>query len=166
MIQDKQRVSKQKAIELILMHLNKGMVYTDSLKELCSIYQLSERSFNNYWISANDIYLSERKEIEKELFGLKKQNELDQLEKAILTKNESLILLSSIAKGEIVVNDEETKINDRIKAVIELNKLQGNYTEKSETMIKTEVPLFNDEIDYSSLSEETLMDLLNNIKSK
>lgn len=139
----KTKISKQKGVELLLIELEKGKTYSECLRVFKSRFVLVESTFALWWRSANSEYLKSVDEIKKELFELKKQKEVAQLEKAILTKEESLILLSKIANGDpSLIIEEEIKINDRIKAIQELNKLQGNYTQ--EINIKSEQPLFGD----------------------
>lgn len=99
-----------------------------------------------------DRYISCAKEYNKT--RLKKQTEAkdellvveakESVKLAILTRNERLEILSAIAKGEARSDGERTVITytgDRIRAIAEMNKMQGDYApEKIESSINFSDP--------------------------
>ena len=135
------KISKQKGVEILLNSLREGKTYSEQLRAFKSKFGIVESTFALWWKSANLIYSKEVAEIRKELFELKKESERKALEGAILSKEQSLIMLTEIAKGMHNETDEPTKVSDKIKAILELNKLAGNYKDES-INLNIERPLF------------------------
>ena len=77
-----------KAIELIIQELDKGTTYTDCFSVTFSNFQLTERTFANYWKEANEAYSERQKSIQSELMSMRIDHEKERLKKALLTFDE------------------------------------------------------------------------------
>ncbi len=143
------KISKQKAIELILVELDKGSTYTDCFAVLCSNVQLSERAFANYWKIANQTYSERQQAIESELTEQRVELEKERLKTSIKTKNERVIILQSLISeiiSELELNTcqdvdgkgktftrallpgERTAMRKAIKDLqSEISKIEGDY---------------------------------------
>ncbi|MDH1602348.1 hypothetical protein [Empedobacter sp. GD03739] len=144
-----QRLNKQKAIELILVELEKGSTYSACLGVIGRKWTLSESSFKRYWKEANSTYSERQELIQKELESKRLEAETERLKKAILTKDERLEIASNIALGKARKIGEQILIpsdGDRLRALDYLAKVNGDFAPKKEEItIKTEQPLFGDD---------------------
>ena len=61
----KTKINKDKAVELILDEIEKGLTFNDCMAVILSKVQLNERTFADYWKEAQETYRERRKAIEK-----------------------------------------------------------------------------------------------------
>lgn len=127
------KISKQKAIELILVELEKGSTFSVCFSVLCSKFQLIERTFNNYWKEANTIYQERQQSILKQVEQDNVELEKERLKRQILSKHERMEIASKIAKGEAWKVQNELIVpsaGDRMRALDYLSKVDGDFAVK------------------------------------
>lgn len=137
------KISKSKAIELILQELDKGTTYTDCFSVTFRNFQLTERTFANYWKEANTLYSERQKCIQSELMSVHIEHEKERLKKALLTLDEKREISAKIARGEAYESGGEVVIpspSDRLKAMEYDSKLVGDL---SATKIDAEITTYN-----------------------
>lgn len=149
------RPSKQKCIDLLVKEIDKGTDKRVVLANFGKKWQYPIDTFNKHWLEAQERHTEQRKlinaaklenSIEKEL---KAQNEL------ILTKTQSLEILSKLAKGDAWKVGTEIiapTASERINAIKQLSMMQG-YNEPTE--INQNVK--SDFVDLSKLDFDTLL---------
>lgn len=115
------KISKQKAIELILVELDKGSTFSSCLALNGTKWHLSERTFKRYWKEANQIYSERQQAILTEVNEQRVELEKERVKKAILTKEQRMEIATEIAIGE------ESSNGDKIKALDYLSKIEGDY---------------------------------------
>ncbi|MBK9963122.1 MAG: hypothetical protein IPP06_17870 [Saprospiraceae bacterium] len=123
---------------------------------------MSQRTFDRYLKTANEQHTEAQQAIKSKLVDIDTQAAIDARKKEIVAIEERKELLSNIATGKIKVKrpfviggkimeyPEEPSHNDRIKALSELNKIEGSYQpQKIEAEIsgsvKTVIQLFEDQ---------------------
>ena len=129
---DKKRISKEKAIEVILKQKDKGLTYTDTFDVIKRNATLSESSFKIYWNEANVIYSERQEAINAIMIEQRVEIEKEALKQAILTKYERMEISSDIARGDVAFST----VADRIRALDYLSKIEGDYA-PSKTDITT-----------------------------
>lgn len=145
------RPNKQKAIDLILVELQKGSTYSDCLAALGGKWRLPERTFDRYWKEANEAHNKAREAIKEQLRTEVLEAEKERLKKAILTKDERMGIASDIARGkpwEVGSSILSPTAGDRLRALDYLAKVDGDYAPVKQAV--------SAKIDYSELSEEQL----------
>jgi len=121
---EKKRISKDKAIEVILKQKDKGLTYTDTFDVIRRKATLSETAFKTYWNEANEIYLQRQEVIDNELMNIRTELEKEALKMAILTKHERMKIASEIANDKVAF----ASVADRIRALDYLSKIEGDYS--------------------------------------
>lgn len=89
------KISKQKAIELILVELDKGSTFSACMAFNGINWHIPERTFNRYWKEANQTYSERQQAIESNLAEQRVELEKERLKTSIKTKNERVIILQS-----------------------------------------------------------------------
>lgn len=132
------KANKQKIIDEIVLEIEEGKSYSETLAVNFSKWQLSERTFANYWNDANEAYkviLDNRRGMFENKTA---QAYLEIVEKAILSRTQKLKILEGIIKGEttfkkyLSVNgklervDITPDVSDCMKAIEIHNKMQGD----------------------------------------
>lgn len=134
-----EKIDKETAIKLILSDLKRGISKPTILSIIVEKCQVSTRTAERYYDAANkqyDVFLSKVTPIieAKEIEALGEAAKI-----GILSKLERQKILSKIAKGKIpltkhIVCDkviQEVDIipnwSDRVRAIAELNKMDGSY---------------------------------------
>lgn len=139
------KVNKENAVNEILILLNAGKTYSEIMKVFKSKWGLSDSTFLRYYNSANKIYLSQIAEIRNELKELRMAQEVEQIEKAILSRLERLEIASSVARGKEVETSEGfiyPSFSDRLKALDYISKVEKDYKEVTDVNVNIERPLF------------------------
>lgn len=140
----KPRISKQKAISEIVKGLRKGLTTEDILALICTHFHLTRRSFFNYLEEAQETHSKEQQEIERLAREQLLQTKKEELKSEILSIQQRKEFLTKLitaktrvtqfgkATIETLENDDgrlEVVTNDiKIKALQELNKMDGAYT--------------------------------------
>ncbi|HBW79658.1 MAG TPA: hypothetical protein DEF78_04485 [Sphingobacterium sp.] len=89
------KVNKQKAIELILVELDKGTTYTECLDLIGPKWSLSSTTFKRYWKEANTLHSARIQEVQSELKEERVEIEKERLKADLKTKNERVMILQS-----------------------------------------------------------------------
>jgi hypothetical protein len=140
--------NKQAYIDFIINELNSSNIkYNDVCSLFCSKFQLTERSFNKYWLKANEAYKQQREAINKELLSTTIETEKEVVKTQIKSKSQLLEKLNEIieqkakrVEGQIIM----PSFSD-VKGAIDLYcKIEGYYAPIStNNKIQIERPIFN-----------------------
>ena len=130
----KTKINKDKAVELILDEIEKGLTFNDCMAVILSKVQLNERTFADYWKEAQETYRERRKAIEKAKIEQSIEIEKKRTEYNILEKFRCMEIASTIAIAS-------KRDSDRIKALDYLAKVDGHYSpQKIETQGEVTMP--------------------------
>ncbi len=163
--------NKENIVTEILLELEKGTERAKCLAKVGKKLQLSNRTFDRHWKTANERYAVNQESKQKALAEVSLDGEKEALKKAILSKHERMLILTQIALGEIplqkpiVCAGEIKQIEvvpnwmDRKNAISELNKMDGSYAP-----IKQEHSGEIKGIDLSVLTTQELIDRAKAIK--
>jgi hypothetical protein len=148
--------NKENIITDILIELEIGITYTDCLALFDLNWSIPTTTFKRYWKEANLRYKEVNLKAQKVFEDTILQSAKDRLKSNIMAKEERMLILSQIARGEIpmtkhivcdsVIQEREVAPNwiDRKAAIAELNKMDGDYAP-----IKSETKITNVEIDFT-----------------
>lgn len=89
------KVNKQKAIELILVELDKGTDKPSILAKNGKNWHIPDRSFERYWKEANTLHSTRIQEVQSELKEERVEIEKERLKADLKTKNERVMILQS-----------------------------------------------------------------------
>lgn len=123
--------NKENIITEILIELEKGTGFKDCFAVILSKFQLSERTFATYWKTANEKHAINQQETQKRIGDILTDNLINNLNSAILSKNEALEILTDIAKAEVKEAKEgempnyPPKVIERIQAIKTISEMQG-----------------------------------------
>lgn len=153
---DKKPTYSKKIIEIAdYIFANPDKKAKDVISVYCGKFRKTERTIETY-IAKAKLYNESRTERQE---NIKKEIEDEETKKvaknAILTRLERLEILSNIAKGQARKISDEVVIpsdGDRIRAIAEISKMQGDYAPKEAKVSVTNV---------NELSEEQRKLLLN-----
>lgn len=140
----KPKISKQKAISEIVKGLRKGYSREDILAGIGVKWQIATRSFDRYFVEAQEKHTDEQQEVERlareQLLQTKKEelkSEIISIQKRkeyltkVVTAETDLVQVGK-ATVEVLTHDDgrrEIITNDiRIRALQELNRMDGAYT--------------------------------------
>ena len=140
----KPKISKQKAISEIVKGLRKGYSREDILAGIGVKWQIATRSFDRYFVEAQETHSKEQQEIERLAREQLLQTKKEELKSEILSIQQRKEFLTRLitAKTKVTqfgkatieaLEDDDGKLevitNDiKIKALQELNKMDGAYT--------------------------------------
>ena len=140
----KPRISKQKAISEIVKGLRKGLATEDIFSGIVSKSQITERTLYRYLEEAKAVHSKEQQELERLAREQLLQTKKEELKSEILSIQQRKEFLTKVvtaktdliqvgkATVEVLTHDDgrrEIITNDiRIKALQELNKMDGAYT--------------------------------------
>lgn len=131
--------NKQIIIDAIIKEIETGTERGKVVAKFCKKFQKSTRTIDTYWKIANVQHTAKQQAIKKELDEVDKQAAIEARKKAIMTANERKELLTKIANGQMKVKKpfvisgkimeylSEPDAADRMKAISELNKMDGDY---------------------------------------
>lgn len=135
--------SKQVIIDAIIKEIEQGKTYTKAMAVNGRKWQMPERTFNRYWKTANIQHTTKQEAIKKELEEIDKQMAIESRKKAILSADERKEYLTKIITAKIDLKkignmhapiwekEDGTKeiidVQDKLKALAELNKMEGDY---------------------------------------
>ncbi len=127
------KANKQKIIDEILLELEAGKTHKEVLALNGYKWQLSKRTFQRYWNDANELYsaiLEKRKVIFEDM---SRQNFLESVEGAIMSRTDKLKILEKIIK-----RDSSKSASDVLKAIEVHNKMTGDNEPFSTRLIQDE----------------------------
>jgi hypothetical protein len=138
--------SKQTIVDEIIADIEKGMISRgDIVSKYCKKFQKSDRTIDTYWKIAQEQHSNKQQGIKRELAELDKEAAIEARKRAIMTSEERKEFLSKVIKAEIktirkkmwldietgkwkaLPIEEDPSIFDRIRAMSELNKMDGEY---------------------------------------
>lgn len=138
-------------VEFIKDCLRKGEERKIILPKFTTIYRKSEKTFNNRLKEARKSIQGEQQRIQQEAEkGI--QKDIIERKSKIMTSIERQEFLTEIAKGEemqvkellkngkIAIGKIIPNLTDRLKAIAELNKMQGDYAPTKSEISVTEKP--------------------------
>ena len=149
--------NKENIVNEMLIELERGISYASCLKVNESKWKLSESTFVRYWNSANEKYKDIQNEKNKVLTELSIKKDVERLNKAILTKDEALEVLTKIANDPIkeTPNGIASAKTEQISAIKTIADLLGWETpKKSEIEVIDKTPA-----DLTKLTDEHLRTL-------
>lgn len=148
------KLNKQVIIDAIIKEVELGSPRGKVVAKYSKKFQKSERTIDGYWKEANLQYKALQDKAKEAADEVYIQSMADAALGAVISKSERLKILSDMARGESRVKAGDVDnpveilqpidISERIKAIAEINKMQGDY---AETAIKLkgdkENPLFD-----------------------
>jgi len=132
------KANKQIIIDNIITEIEIGTPTENICATICTKFQFTERTFYNHYKIAQQQHSLKREAINNELMKVDTQFAIEARTSEILSTYEKKIILSKIAKGESISEAPAPPLwIDRIRAIAELNKMDGDY-EATKTEIKIE----------------------------
>jgi hypothetical protein len=123
--------NKQAYIDFILNELNKGNVkYNDVSSLFCSKFQITERTFNKYWLLSNEVHLEQRQAINAEKLNTTIQTEKESTRRLVLDKIGRMLIAEEIAMGKAKKVEGQIimpSFSERIRALDYLSKIEGDF---------------------------------------
>ena len=109
------KISKQKAIEVILSELEKGTTYSDCLSVYVSKWHVTDRTFVRYWKEANKVYSEKQETMRNAVTDIDTQKAREALKKALNDKDKHAEdLLKQIERLESIVAGKAVKVGNEI----------------------------------------------------
>ena len=130
---------KQILIDAIIKGIEQGKDRGKLLATIAKKWQISNRTFDRHWKTANEQHLVKQQAIKEKLTAIDTAAAIEARKKAIMTADERKELLTKLITGEIKAKrpfviggkimeyPEEPTHRDRISAIAELNKMDGAY---------------------------------------
>lgn len=131
--------SKQIIVDAIVKLIENGSSYTKVMAVNGRKWQMPERTFNRYWKTANEQHVARKEKLNKKVEALDTEMALESRKRAIMSADERKEYLSALISGDIKAKrpfviggkimeyPEEPNHSDRIRAIAELNKMDGSY---------------------------------------
>jgi len=131
--------SKQIIIDAIIKQIEQGKSFDTCLKLSATKWNLTRSTFIRRWNIANEQHTEKQQTIKAALAKVDEQAAIDARKKAIMTSDERKEYLTRILNGELKVMKpfviagkimqypHEPDHSDRLKALAELNKMEGDY---------------------------------------
>lgn len=120
--------NKENIITDILIELEKGIERGEALAKVGKKWQISPRTFDRHWKTANERYSGSQEATQKALSEQRTEIEKERLKKAILSKDEALMILSKIGNGTATKVDGNILVpsfNERTNAIKTMAEFQG-----------------------------------------
>lgn len=146
-------------ISEILIELDGNFEKKEVYATINEKWKIAKRSFDNYWAEALVRFKDAKEKERKAIDQRKTEIQLERLDLVYVDKLERISILSQIAKGEIqtvrhlvaggVVQEVKTdsSMKDRIEAIAEINKIEGEYAPQKKDFTsdgeKISAPVFN-----------------------
>jgi len=130
---------KQILIDAIIKGIEQGKDRGKLLATIAKKWQISNRTFDRHWKTANQQHTVKQQAIKEKLTAIDTAAAIEARKKAIMTADERKELLTKLITGEIKAKrpfviggkimeyPEEPTHRDRISAIAELNKMDGSY---------------------------------------
>lgn len=130
---------KENIISEILVELTRGTTFKECAAMMDIVWSLPETTFKRYWKEANERFNASVAQSQAEILNKVKDSVHERQNYAIMSKNERMEVLTSIANGTLTYKKQiPTKFgpmdilavpdyNDRKGAISELNRMGGDY---------------------------------------
>ncbi len=123
------KANKQIIIDNIITEIETGTPTENICATICTKFQFTERTFYNHYKIAQQQHSLKREAIKTELMKVDTQFAIEARTSEILNSNERKIILSQIARGETISEGNNIPLwGDRIRAIAELNRMEGDYS--------------------------------------
>lgn len=125
--------NKEKVLSELMFELEKGSDRAACLAKIVKKWQISTRTFDRHWKTANEAYKQRQESIQKTLTAKSTEAAIKRQNEAILTKEERMVIASKIARGEgwrVGKNVLAPSAGDRLRALDWLAKVEGDYMPK------------------------------------
>lgn len=155
-----EKPTKQVQIDFIIKCLNLGQERSEVLGKVGKKWETSRTTFDRLWKIAKEQHVVKRKRINDAIEQDNTIKELEAVKSNIMTAIERKIYLTKVLNGELKIKKPfviagkimeypaEPDHADRLKALAELNKMDGEYApQKTDLTIKTEQRLLPDSFD-------------------
>lgn len=131
--------SQQIIIDAISKGIEQGLDRGKLLATVGKKWQISNRTFDRHWKKANEQHLVKQTAIKSKLAIIDEQAAIEARKKAIMSADDRKEYLTKLISGEIKAKrpfviggkimeyPEEPTHSDRLKALAELNKMEGDY---------------------------------------
>ena len=131
--------SQQIIIDAIVKGIEQGKTFDTCLKLCGTKWNLTRSTFIRRWKDANEQHIAKQQCIKSKLAILDEQAAIDARKKAIMSADDRKEWLTKLISGEMkakrpfVINGkimeypEDPSHTDRLKALAELNKMEGDY---------------------------------------
>lgn len=163
------KITKKKAIELILSEMEKGNIDAPTiLAKIGKEWQIAERTFYRYYNEALPTHQERQQAIQKQLEKETIEQEKKRIKREILTKHERLEIAARIAKGNARKLDDKIIIpsdSDILKALDYLSKIEGDYAPIKQDVTTQGESLNQSTVDLTKLDLETLKKIKESQKS-
>lgn len=142
---------KQILIDAIIKGIEQGKDRGKLLATIAKKWQISNRTFDRHWKTAQEQHIDRQQALKERLTKVDEQAAIEARKKAIMTADERKEYLTKLVNGEIKAKrpfviggkimeyPEEPTHSDRIKAIAELNKMDGDYAPVKSTVTLTKV---------------------------
>jgi hypothetical protein len=118
---------KQEKVDFVISCLKNGEARGKILTKTVGKWQMSTRTFDRLLKVASAQHTKTSQKLKEELDKVEHDAAIDSRKKAIIGIYERQEILSKIAKGELKVKRRVPGYEDRMRAITELNKMDGNY---------------------------------------
>ena len=159
--------STQIIIDAIIKQIEKGKAYGTTLAQFVTKWHISKRTFDRYWKIANEQHTEKQQDIKSKLAIIDEKAAIDARKKAIMSADDRKEWLTKMIMGEmkakrpfviggkIMEYPEDPSHTDRLKALAELNKMEGDYA-PTKTQIDANVTQRTVIIDTTGNQDTTL----------
>lgn len=142
---------KQIIIDAIIKGIEQGKDRAKLLATFGKERQLSQRTFDRHWKTAQEQHIDRQQALKERLTKVDEQAAIEARKKAIMTADERKEYLTKLVNGEIKAKrpfviggkimeyQEEPTHSDRIKAIAELNKMDGDYAPVKSNVVISKV---------------------------
>lgn len=142
---------KQILIDAIIKGIEQGKDRGKLLATIAKKWQISNRTFDRHWKTANEQHLVKQQAIKEKLTAIDTAAAIESRKKAIMTSDQRKELLTKIANGELKIKKPfviagkimeypaEPDASDRLKAIAELNKMDGDYAPVKSNVVISKV---------------------------
>ena len=130
---------KQILIDAIIKGIEQGNDRGKLLATIAKKWQISNRTFDRHWKTAQEQHIDRQQALKERLTKVDEAAAIESRKKAIMTSDQRKELLTKIANGELKIKKPfviagkimeypaEPDASDRLKAIAELNKMDGDY---------------------------------------
>ena len=131
--------NKQIIIDAIIKGIEQGKTFDTCLKLCGTKWNLTRSTFIRRWKDANEQHIAKQCGIKSKLAIIDEQAAIEARKKAIMSADERKEYLTKLISGEIKAKQpfviagkimeypSEPNHSDRIRAIAELNKMEGDY---------------------------------------
>jgi len=127
------KANKQFIIDNIISYIEIGTPTENICAAICTKFQFKERTFYNHYKIAQQQHSLKREAIKTELMKVDTQFAIESRKMEILSAEDRKLILSEIARGKL---PNSSKVNYDsplwaaivIKAIAELNRMEGDYS--------------------------------------